>query len=144
MLILLYISRTIMNQSKKWQKSWHSHSRNVDFRSKCTFKYFLGQNFIFSWSGHLSQFLFFSFKFKIFFLYIQAFYVQNTIPNYVYTVNTQIALLAPPLKPNLWVFELSVRLGVIGVEWCHVVGGPIISALRGELFISECCFTGAE
>ena len=46
MLILLYISRTIMNQSKKWQKSWHSHSRNVDFRSKCTFKYFLGQNSI--------------------------------------------------------------------------------------------------
>ena len=23
---------------------------------------------------------------------------------------------------------------MIGVEWCHVVGGPIISALRGE-----CC-----
>ena len=50
------------------------------------------------------------------------------------------ALLAPPLKPYLWVFGIKVWCDC--VDWCHVVGGPIIFALRGVLVICEWCFKG--
>ena len=65
---------------------------------------------------------------------IQAVYVQNTI---MYIQLTHKCSAGPSLETLFVSVGVKVEFGVIGVDWCHVVGGPIIFALRGVLVICE-------